>query len=248
MLFGLITGRRAELTQVRRTAGETAAAKVRRVLPVKLAGRFDALLRSVAYTDRPSALTAPDTAVLLELADAVSHCRPVSIRYTNSEGLRSERVLHPYGIVARADHWYATGLGVRNDQERTFRLDRIANARTLHGSFERSEGHDPVERVLAGWARAEYQHEVTLRIHGTVGQISRHLPVGAPILDGRGAETDVGETAERWLRVGLRVQRLDWLPQQLAALDRPFVIERPDELRDLVIALAGRLTAHARRT
>lgn len=71
----LFTGRRAELTQAQRTASETAAAKVRRVLPVELAGRFDALLRSVAYTDRPGALTAPDTAVLLALADAVRHCR-----------------------------------------------------------------------------------------------------------------------------------------------------------------------------
>lgn len=52
---------------------------------------------------------------------------------------------------------------------------------------------------------------------------------------------------ERWLRVELRAERLDWLPPVLAALDRPFVIERPDELRELVIALAGRLTSYARR-
>jgi len=34
----------------------------------------------------------------------------------------------------------------------------------------------------------------------------------------------------------------------LASLDRPFVIERPDELRGLTIALAGRLAAAARRS
>ncbi|MFB7577308.1 transcriptional regulator, partial [Streptomyces sp. NPDC056165] len=33
----------------------------------------------------------------------------------------------------------------------------------------------------------------------------------------------------------------------LASLDQPFVIERPDELRDLVIALADRLTSCARQ-
>ncbi|MEW1872260.1 transcriptional regulator, partial [Streptomyces caelestis] len=32
-----------------------------------------------------------------------------------------------------------------------------------------------------------------------------------------------------------------------ASLDRPFVIERPDELRDLVTALADRLASHARQ-
>jgi hypothetical protein len=36
------------------------------------------------------------------------------------------------------------------------------------------------------------------------------------------------------------------VPAVLASLDRPFVIERPDELRDLVAALAERLAASAR--
>jgi hypothetical protein len=43
------------------------------------------------------------------------------------------------------------------------------------------------------------------------------------------------------------VERLDWLPPVLASLDLPFVIERPDELRDLVVALADRLVNSARR-
>jgi hypothetical protein len=37
------------------------------------------------------------------------------------------------------------------------------------------------------------------------------------------------------------------LPPVLAALDRPFVIERPDELRGLVAELADRLASCARR-
>ena len=41
-------------------------------------------------------------------------------------------------------------------------------------------------------------------------------------------------------------ERLDWVPAVLASLDRPFVIERPDELRGLAVALAERLAASAR--
>jgi hypothetical protein len=52
---------------------------------------------------------------------------------------------------------------------------------------------------------------------------------------------------ERWLRVELRAERLDWLPPVLASLDRPFVIEQPDDLRGLVIALADRLATSACR-
>jgi hypothetical protein len=43
----------------------------------------------------------------------------------------------------------------------------------------------------------------------------------------------------------MRAERLDWIPPVLAALDRPFVIEHPAELRDLVRALARRLEQHA---
>jgi hypothetical protein len=50
----------------------------------------------------------------------------------------------------------------------------------------------------------------------------------------------------QWFRAELRAERLDWLPSLLASLDRPFVIERPDELRSLVTGLARRLMASAR--
>lgn len=46
----------------------------------------------------------------------------------------------------------------------------------------------------------------------------------------------------------IRAERLDWLPGLLASLDRPFVVERPDELRGLVADLAGRLMDAARGT
>ena len=57
---------------------------------------------------------------------------------------------------------------------------------------------------------------------------------------------DADPQARHWLRVDLRAERLDWVPAVLASLDRPFVIERPDELRGLVVALAERLAASAR--
>jgi len=43
------------------------------------------------------------------------------------------------------------------------------------------------------------------------------------------------------VRVQLRAERLEWVLSVLAWLDRPFVIEYPDALRDHVHALARRL-------
>ncbi|MBA6438678.1 helix-turn-helix transcriptional regulator [Streptomyces sp. GMR22] len=247
VLLGLVAGRRAGLTTAQHTASETASAKIRRVLPQHIARRLDTLLEALAFTDRPGAFDTPDAGVLLTIADAVRHRRPVSIRYTDRDGRRSDRTLHAYGIVAHAGRWYVTGQDARIGEDRTFRLDRIADARTLPGSFEAPADPDPAQRVLSGFATAEYRHEVTLRIHGTVDQIRAHLPVSVASLEEHEPAAGQDRATERWLRVELRAERLDWLPPVLASLDRPFVIERPDELRDLVIALADRLASHARR-
>ncbi|WP_042365627.1 helix-turn-helix transcriptional regulator [Streptacidiphilus neutrinimicus] len=259
VLLGLVAGRRAGLTPAQRTANETASAKIRRVLPQHIARRLDALLETLDFTDRPRESDAPDTAVLLTVADAVRHRRPVSVRYTDREGQRSERTLHPYGIVAHGGRWYVTGVDARIGEERTFRLDRVADARTLPGSFDAPEGGpSPAERLLSGFAAAEHRHEVALRIHGTAEQIRTRFPAGlATLSEHEDAPTHEpapmrdptpgrDPAAERWLRVELRAERLDWLPPLLASLDRPFVIERPDELRDLVAALADRLASCAR--
>ncbi|MGC9439396.1 helix-turn-helix transcriptional regulator [Streptomyces sp. WG5] len=247
VLLGLVAGRRAGLTTAQHTASETASAKIRRVLPRHIARRLDTLLESLAFTEQPGESGTPDAGVLLTVADAVRHRRPVSIRYTDRDGRRSERTLHAYGIVAHAGRWYVTGEDPRIGEDRTFRLDRVADARTLPGSFEAPADPAPAERVVAALATAGYRHEVTLRIHGTVEQIRARLPASVASLEEHDPVAGEDRAAERWLRVELRAERLDWLPPVLASLDRPFVVERPDELRDLVIALADRLASRARQ-
>jgi predicted DNA-binding transcriptional regulator YafY len=245
VLLGLIAGRRTGLATTAGTASETAAAKIRRILPERLARRLDAVLTSLAFTATPGEFPAPQAAVLLCIADAVRHHRPVSIRYTAAGGRPSERTVHPYGLVAHSGRWYVTGADPGIGEDRTFRLDRIAGARTLPGSFEPPAGLDPAEHLVSGLAKAPYQHEVVLQIQGTAEQIRARLPASVATIDepspAAGAEPGTGP----WIRVGLRAEQLDWLPAVLASLDRPFVIERPDELRGLVTALAGRLAASA---
>ena len=86
VLLGLIAGRRTGLATTTGTASETAAAKIRRALPERLARRLDAVLGSLAFTAPPGQAPTPDTGILLSIADAVRHHRPVSIRYTARGG------------------------------------------------------------------------------------------------------------------------------------------------------------------
>ncbi|MDR6974148.1 putative DNA-binding transcriptional regulator YafY [Streptomyces sp. 3330] len=248
VLLGLVAGRRAGLTTATATASETAAAKLRRVLPERLARRLDTVMESLAFTEPPAEFATPDAAVLLTVADAVRHRRPVSIRYTNRDGRTGDRTLHPYGVVTHEGRWYVIGSDPGIGEERTLRLDRVADARTLPGSFEAPTGPDPAQRVLSGFATAAYRHEVTLRIHGTVEQIRARLPASVAEVEDPGPAAGADPASERWLLVEVRAERLDWLPPVLASLDRPFSIERPDELRDLVIAFADRLASRARET
>jgi predicted DNA-binding transcriptional regulator YafY len=246
VLLGLVAGRRAELLTAAGTGSETAAAKIRRVLPERLARRLDTVLETLAFTAPPGEFPAPRTAVLLAVADAVRHHRPISIRYTAADGRRSERTLHPYGLVAHAGRWYVTGADPGIGEDRTFRLDRIADARTLPGWFEPPARIDPVQRVLSGLAQAPYRHHVILQVQGTAEQIRTRLPASVASI-GQPSPARASDThTEHWLRVELRAERLDWLPAVLASLDRPFTIEQPDELRDLVAGLASRLAASAR--
>ena len=156
--------------------------------------------------------TAPETAVLLSIADAVRHHRPVSIRYTAADGRHSERTLHPYGLVAHSGRWYVTGADPAIGEDRTFRLDRIASARTLPGSFEPPDGLDPAERVLTGLATTPYRHEVTLRVQGTAEQIRTRLPASIAIVEESPSASSADSDTRHWSRVELRAERLDWLP------------------------------------
>ncbi|TNC27294.1 helix-turn-helix transcriptional regulator [Amycolatopsis alkalitolerans] len=237
VVLGLVAGRRAGLVTTSVAAMESATAKVRRVLPEALGRRLDALLATADFTAPARPVVTAETGVLLTLAEAARDRRPVALSYTAWRGRRSERILHPYGMVAHSGRWYVTGADSDSGEVRTFRLDRIETASTLAGSFEVPAGFDPGARVLSGLAEVPYQHEVSVRVQGTAGEVRSRLPAGTVTIE----ELDDG-----WVRVRLRAQRLEWVPSVLAWLNLPFAIEYPDALREHVHAVAARLVASAR--
>lgn len=245
VLLGLLAGRRSGLTAALGTAGETAAAKIRRVLPARLAERLQGVLDSVAFTgEEPDRSAALDATVLLTVSDAVAGRRPIAVGYTDRAGARSERTLRPLAVVSHENRWYLRALDQGSGEQRTFRLDRITGVRTLPGTFETpaEADSDPAQSLLEGFATADYRYEVTVRVQGTVEQIRKRFPVSVATVQ----PLDDDEDGAGWHRLAVRAERLDWLPPTLAALDLPFVIERPAELRDLVLAFAERLAARVR--
>ncbi|MGI5127203.1 helix-turn-helix transcriptional regulator [Pseudonocardia sp. CA-107938] len=228
VLLGLV----ADVVPTSAAAAESAAAKVRRVLPKPLATRLDALLETVDVTAPEHPAPSPETAVLLRLAGAARDRRPVRIGYTGRDGRRSDRTLHPYGIVAHRGRWYVTGADSASGEVRTFRLDRVTSVAPVDGRFDAPAGFDPAEHVLAGIARTPWRYEVSVLVRGDADEVRARLPRGLatiePVDDGR-------------VRVRLRAERLDWVPGVLIGLDAPFVVEAPEELRTELRALGSRL-------
>jgi predicted DNA-binding transcriptional regulator YafY len=235
VLLGLLAGQRTGLVATSAEANDSAAAKLRRVLPEQVGRRLDALLEATDFTARERPAVAPETRVLLLLAEAARDRRPVAITYTDRGGRSGDRVLFPYGIVAHSGRWYVTGADSASGEVRTFRLDRISAPAVRAGTFDVPAGFDAATHVVTGIARAPWAHAVSVRVRGTAEDVRRDLPRIATV-----REVDDG-----WVRVELTADRLDWVPGVLARLDLPFVIERPAELRDLVRALAARLVESA---
>ncbi|GAA4545900.1 helix-turn-helix transcriptional regulator [Amycolatopsis samaneae] len=240
VLLGLVAGRRAGMVTTSAVAAESASAKIRRVLPETLGRRLDALLAVADFTApaRPAHFSEAET--LLAVAEAARDRRPVALSYVAGHGRASERVVHPYGIVAHSGRWYLTGFDSAGGEVRTFRVDRITAVEPHSGTFEVPDGFDPAERVLTAMAEAPYEHEVSVRIRATPEEVRAVFPPSVA------TSTEISvESGFSWLRAGIRARRLDWIPPRLALLDRPFVIERPEALRELVRSFAGRLADHA---
>jgi predicted DNA-binding transcriptional regulator YafY len=238
VLLGLTGTRRATLQPDTAVAVESATAKLRRVLPRALAGRLDALVAATSYADEGRTPTTPETGLLLTVAEAAIRRRPLAITYRDKKDQPTERVLKPYGVVALRGRWYATGLDSRSGQVRSFRLDRVGHAVVQEGQFSVPDRFDPAAQVIDAVSGASYPHAVSVRVHGSERVVRMRMPESIATI-----EPVAGEPG--WVRARWRVQRLDWVPSVLAGLDRPFVIEEPDELHERVRTLAEQLATYA---
>lgn len=220
------------------TAAQTALGKIRRAMPTAAARRMEALLGTMTSTPQGGD-AAPESSVMLTLAEAVDRRQVVDLRYLSGRGSASRRTIHPYAVVTHSGRWYLLAFDVDKQDERTFRADRIRTVRLVPGSFSLPLQSDLEGRLLERFADADYRWQVVLRIRQTQEHIRSHLPRSVARLET--AECVASPTREEtlpWHRAEIHAERLDWLPSVIAALDCEVIIDRPDELRDRVRAAA----------
>lgn len=222
-------------------AAESALSKLRRAMPVRLADRIDALVDATSFTATPeserAAAAEPDTPILLAFAEAAREGHPVEFRYQDRSGRRSRRTLFPVGIVAHSGRWYATGADSLSGEARTFRLDRVSDARVLPDRFEPESGADAAAAVKATLAETPWQHRVSVLVVGESDAVAARIPRGIATVEAVGSAGRV--------RVRFRAEHLDWIPGMLARLELPFVVEGPPALQELIDVVAARFAMAA---
>lgn len=269
VVWALLADERSHANPAPALGVESAMAKVRRVLPPQLARRIDAVLETVDFTGPrdgegfggvggpPDGERRADledvrrgggdtgTRTLLRSAEAARDRRPVTFAYTTHHGQQARRHLQPHGLVAHRGRLYLTGYDVDREALRTFRLDRIADLVIERGTFDVPADVDPVAQVIGPFASVPWRHEVSVLVQTDLAHLRTRLPETVASVTPVASE-DVGGPG--WLRVFLRAERLEWVAGTLALLDRPFVIEEPEALLDVVAALGQRLVHDAQAT
>ena len=214
-----------------------ALAKIEQLLPHRLRRRVSALHSSVT----PMPWTADDVVVdpesLSVLAAACRDREEVRFDYQRHDGEDSRRLVEPHQLVTAGRRWYLVAWDQRRRDWRTFRLDRLREARLAGVRFAPREipGGDAGSFVAASLVSIARQYEATLAIN-------------APFAELEGAlrwvdHTPIGKEADSCL-VQVRSEDLGRLAMTIAriALAAPVAVIEPAELVDTVRQLATHLS------
>jgi predicted DNA-binding transcriptional regulator YafY len=253
VVWALLVHQRSEAGPASSLAVENAMAKVRRVLPDTLARRIDAVLQTVDFTDAPhvngrddGGADQPDhrdARTLLDLAEAARDRCLVAFDYQPRQGRSAQRHVQPHGVVAHRGLLYLTGFDIDRQALRTFRLDRMANLQVRPVTFTVPADIDPIAQVIGPLTATPWRYEVSVLINADLAYVRTRIP------DTLASVTPASDTTEGddWQRVFLRAERLEWVAGTLAMLDRPFIIEQPSALHQVVQELGRRLIRDSTR-
>jgi proteasome accessory factor BC len=196
----------------------SAVASVRRKLEETF-GQFD-----LPQRPEPEA-ESEEERLIATFTSAIHEHRLVDVEYQKEgEQTWSKRLVEPYYLERQLPHWYVHTWDRTSEGERTFRLDRMRNAKLTRRSFTPRPGFDPHEFSDARLVRIWYSPQVA---RWEVEKGARPLRDGSAV-----AELRVGST--------------DWLVGELLAHRGEAVVLEPEELRAVVAKRARQLLRDAR--
>jgi predicted DNA-binding transcriptional regulator YafY len=158
------------------------------------------------------------------LQSAVVRRRKVRLSYGNRAGERSVRLVDPWGLVDKDDVWYLVA-GTEAGQ-RTFRVDRIADAVVTDVAAHRPVGFD----LRAAWDVVVEEVEQRRSPVAATVAIEERL---APVLRNRFGRhgTILGSLGDGRVRVRLAAPSIRTIAEQIAGWGARVEVLEPVELR-----------------
>jgi proteasome accessory factor BC len=176
-------------------------------------------------TQTPAPHVGEEEGLVDTLTHAIDDHKLVEIEYLKPEEQEVvTRSVEPYSIERRLPHWYVHTWDIDRDQPRSYRLDRMRNARVLRKSFTPREGFDPSELHSATTARIWYSPAVA---RWEVEKGARPLVDGSALTD-----KSVGSA--------------EWLVGEVVSYRGEAIVLEPADLRAQVALRARALAAELR--
>jgi predicted DNA-binding transcriptional regulator YafY len=233
ILLGLLTSSWLEIEQSS-VAVEGALAKVSRVLPLKARARLEAISAHVVLFPH-NQQARPDAKLLIDLSQAIQASQRITFDYRSYRNENTHRKIEPYGITGWKGHWYVSGYCCMRRGYRTFRLDRIQQVEILAETFEKAKDFD-----YEAFVKEKYTARGTLLVEVEFQADLRTVQEKISTLYGTLTPTPTGVLLQE------QFDDLEMMARYLMALNLPFVVHQPPELRATLLRLGERMVQIAK--
>jgi len=209
--------------------------KLVRALPESFRVEAQAAADSVVIDDRAWGQTtvAPPKFVSV-LQQAVIESRRVRLAYRDRARSETERLIDPFGLVAKGGRWYLVG-GTDHGM-RSFRVDRVHSIEVLDEAAPKPEGFD----LLATWEAIVGRVEDLRRPVRSDLRTTR--PIAQLLSTQFGADVEFGaELADGRIEVQMFGAEPLWIAERLAGWGRLIEVVGPVEVRLELLRLAREL-------
>ena len=209
---------------------EGALAKVSRVLPQRARERMNAVAAHMILS--PHRLAAqPDAELLINLSEAIQQRRRIALDYRSYHDQITHRTVEPYGIAGWWGRWYLVGYCCLRQGYRLFRLDRMQQVQYLAETFARDEAFDCQAYAVAQLGTSTQGWQIEVAFQATLQAVQQKIPAAYGSL----TSTPDGVV------FSCQTDDLLYMARYLLALNLPFAIQQPPELRNAFLQLAEQM-------
>jgi len=179
-----------------------------------------------------AARAVPDLTVLDTVATACRDGVRLSFEYRAGDGAETSRYVEPVQLVSLAGRWYLVAFDGDRADWRTFRVDRITSPVPARNTFapRTPPADDLSDYVRRNLRELAARYRVVVDVEVPADRVRAEF----------GFWVDAEATDASSCRMTMEADSFAWPTHVLAALDAPFTVVAPPELRDHLHAVAAR--------